>query len=83
MSNLPSEIDNNTAVGGIVFEQITFREWCTSNGLEPDRLNGYAFFHEVYDLSREDGCATLKRDYTIEELIGIAKENTYPDVKHQ
>ena len=83
MSNLPKEIHNNTAVGGIVFEQATFRDWCTSNGLDPDRLNGYAFFHEVYDLSREDGYATLKQDYTDEELISIAKENTYPDVKHQ
>lgn len=43
MSNLPKEIHNNTAVGGIVFEQTTFRDWCTSNGLDPDRLNGYAF----------------------------------------
>jgi len=51
MSNLPKEIHNNTAVGGIVFEQTTFRRWCISNGLDPDRLNGYAFFHEVYDLS--------------------------------
>ena len=83
MSNLPKEIHNNTAVGGIVFEQTTFRNWCTSNGLEPDHLNGYTFFHEVYDLTREDGYATLKQDYTIEELIGIAKKNTYPDVKHQ
>lgn len=83
MSNLPKEIHNNTAVGGIVFEQITFREWCTSNGLEPDRLNGYAFFNEVYDLSQEDGRATLKQDYSVEELISIAKENMYPDVKHQ
>ena len=47
MSNLPSEIDNNTAVGGIVFEQTTFRDWCISNGLDSDRLNGYAFFQEV------------------------------------
>jgi len=68
MSNLPKEIHNNTAVGGIVFEQTTFRDWCTSNGLDPDRLNGYA---------------TLKQDYTNEKLISIAKENTYPDVKHQ
>lgn len=68
MSNLPKEIHNNTAVGGIVFEQTTFRDWCISSGLDPDRLNGYA---------------TLKKDYTIEELISIAKENTYPDVKHQ
>lgn len=68
MSNLPKEIHNNTAVGGIVFEQTTFRDWCTSNGLDSDRLNGYA---------------TLKKDYTNEELISIAKENTYPDVKHQ
>ena len=83
MNNLPAEIDNNTAVGGIIFEQTTFRDWCTSNGLEPDRLNGYAFFHEVYDLSREDGYATLKQDYTDEELISIAQRNTYPDVKHQ
>ena len=83
MNNLPAEIDNNTAVGGIIFEQTTFRDWCTSNGLEPDRLNGYAFFHEVYYLSWEDGYATLKQDYTDEELISIAKENTYPDVKHQ
>lgn len=83
MSNLPSEVDNNTAVGGIVFEQTTFREWCKSNGLKPDRLNGYAFFHEVYDLSREDGYATLKKDYTDEELISIAKENTYPDGQRQ
>lgn len=44
MNNLPSEIDNNTAVGGIVFEQTTFRDWCVSNGLDPARLNGYAFF---------------------------------------
>lgn len=51
MSNLPKEIHNNTAVGGIVFEQTTFRRWCISNGLDPDRLNGYAFFHEVYNLS--------------------------------
>lgn len=40
MSNLPKEIHNNTAVSGIVFEQTTFRDWCASNGLEPDRLNG-------------------------------------------
>ena len=83
MSNLPKEIHNNTAVGGIVFEQTTFRDWCISSGLDPDRLNGYAFFHEVYDLSREDGYATLKKDYTNEELTSIAKENTYPDVKRQ
>ena len=83
MSNLPSEIDNNTAVGGIVFEQTTFHEWCTSNGLKPDRLNGYAFFNEVYDLSQEDGRATLKQDYSVEKLIDIAKRYTYPDVKHQ
>lgn len=83
MSNLPSEIDNNTAVGGIVFEQTTFREWCKSNGLKPDRLNGYAFFNEVYNLSQEDGYATLKQDYSVEELISIAKENIYSDVKHQ
>lgn len=82
MSNLPKEIHNSTAVGGIVFEQTTFRDWCTGNGLDPDGLNGYAFFQEVYDLTREDGCAILKQGYTIEELIGIAKENTYPDVKH-
>ena len=82
MSNLPKEIHNNTAVGGIIFEQTTFREWCISNGLNPDGLNGYAFFQEVYDLTREDGHATLKQDYTTEELIGIAKKNTYPDVKH-
>ena len=83
MSNLPSEVDNNTAVGGIAFEQTTFRDWCDNNGLEPDRLNGYAFFNEVYDLSREDGYATLKQDYTLEELISIAKENTYPDGQRQ
>lgn len=83
MSNLPKEIHNNTAVGGIIFEQTTFREWCISNGLNPDGLNGYAFFQEVYDLTREDGHATLKQDYTVEELISIAKENTYSDVKHQ
>lgn len=52
MSNLPKEIHNNTAVGGIVFEQATFRDWCTSNGLNPDRLNGYAFFHEVCTIYR-------------------------------
>jgi hypothetical protein len=51
--------------------------------LNPDGLNGYAFFQEVYDLTREDGHATLKQDYTVEELISIAKENTYSDVKHQ
>lgn len=82
MSNLPSEVDNNTAVGGIVFEQTTFRDWCISNRLDPDRLNGYAFFHEVYDLSREDGYATLKQDYTNEKLISIAERNTYPDTKN-
>lgn len=83
MSNLPKEIHNNTAVSGIVFEQTTFRDWCASNGLEPDRLNGCAFFQEVYDLSRKDGYATLKKDYTNEELISIEQRNTYPDVKHQ
>ena len=83
MSNLPKEIYNNTAVGGVVLEQTTFRDWCTSNGMEPDRLNGYTFFQEVYDLTREDGYATLKQDYTDEELISIAQRNTYPDVKHQ
>lgn len=77
------EHEQPTSRSGIVFEQTTFRDWCTSNGLEPDRLNGYAFFNEVYDLSREDGYATLKQDYTDEELISIAKKNTYPDVKHQ
>lgn len=34
MSNLPKEIHDSTAVGGIVFEQTTFRDWCTSHGLE-------------------------------------------------
>lgn len=68
---------------GFVFEQTTFRDWCTNNGLDPVRLNGYAFFQEVYDLSREDGCATLKRDYIVDELIGIAERNTYPDTKTQ
>ena len=46
-------------------------------------MTGYAFFQEVYDLTREDGYATLKKDYTNEELISIAQRNTYPDVKHQ
>lgn len=82
MSNLPKEIHNNTAVGGIVFEQTTFRDWCNNNGLESDELNGYAFFNEVYDLSQEDGRATLKQDYTNEKLISIAKRNTYPDAEH-
>lgn len=83
MSNLPKEIHNNTAVGGIVFEQTTFRDWCASNGLTPDGLNGYAFFQEVYDLTREDGYATLKQDYTVDELISIAEKNAYLGTKNQ
>lgn len=82
MINLPTKISNNTAVSGIIFEQTTFRDWCTSHRLNPDSLNGYAFFQEVYNLSHDDGCATLNQSYNTEELISIAEKNTYSDVTH-